>query len=98
MRVELQVLAQVRQVQSGWRAGTPAMQRDQRRLESCWALKADVRRRDRSSCRKAAAMGRPTHRKEAYAHRMLLMCCSDSSCTPHTAACSITQQPLGTRR
>ena len=78
-------------------APTPAMQRDQRRLEACWALKAAVRRRVRSSCRKADAMGRPTHMKDAYAHRMLLMCCSDSSCTPHTAACCTTPQPLCTR-
>ncbi len=96
--MELHALAKPRQYNFGWGAPTPAMQRDQRRFEACCALKAAVRRRDRSSCRKAAAMGRPTHRKEAYAHRMLLMCCSDSSCTPHTAACSITQQPLGTRR
>ena len=56
------------------------MHSDQSRLESCCALKVAWRRRERSSFRKAPTIGPLSCMKDTNAHRMLLMCCSDSSC------------------
>ena len=56
------------------------MQRLQSRLESCCGLKGSAASRRATSPTKASVMGARRCRKDANAHRMLLTCCSDSSC------------------